>query len=139
MSRAESYFPQLKNTLEGVVANLRAKGIDERHVAFGGEGHPPTRKPTVPTDARSEFLANRAMGDWAERMLSAALLHALPEWKVVQYGSTDRIAAGHPEFKTRYLAGLEETRQFGKRPDLLLFPGGASVEADLSERSHRRH
>jgi len=76
------------------------------------------------------------MGDWAERMLSVALLRALPEWKVVQYGSTDRIAAGHPEFRTRYLAGLEETRQFGKRPDLLLFPGSASVQADVSERSH---
>jgi hypothetical protein len=136
MSRAESYFPQLKKTLEGVVEILRAKGIDERHLAFGGEGHPPARKPTVPTDARSEFLANRAMGDWAERMLSAALLRALPEWKVVQYGSTDRIAAGHPEFKTCYLAGLEETRRFGKRPDLLLFAAGVPVEADVSERSH---
>ena len=136
MSRAGSYFARLKNTLEGVVGNLRAKGIDERHLAFGGEGHPPTRKPTVPTDARSEFLANRAMGDWAERTLSVALLRALPEWKVVQYGSTDRIAAGHPEFKTRYLAGLEETRRFGKRPDLLLFPAGDSVEADVSQRSH---
>jgi AccI restriction endonuclease len=136
MSRAESYFPRLKHTLEGVVENLRAKGIDEGHLAFGGEGHPPTRKPTVPADARSEFLANRAMGDWAERMLSVALLRALSEWKVVQYGSTDRIAAGHPEFKARYLAGLEETRRFGKRPDLLLFAAGAPVEADVSGRSH---
>ena len=136
MSRAESYFPRLKQTLEGVVENLRAKGIDERHLAFGGEGRPPARKPTVPTDARSEFLTNRAMGDWAERTLSVALLRALPEWKVVQYGSTDRIAAGHPEFKVRYLAGLEETRRFGKRPDLLLFAAGAPVEADVSRRSH---
>jgi len=136
MSRADSSFARLKNTLEGVVENLRAKGIDERHLAFGGEGRPPARKPTVPTDARSEFLANRAMGDWAERMLSDGIVRALPEWKVVQYGSTDRIAAGHSEFKTRYLAGLEETRQFGKRPDLLLFPASASVEADVSERSH---
>ena len=85
MSRGDAYFARLTATLEGVGANLRAKGIDERHLAFGGEGHPPTRKPTVPTDARSEFLANRAMGDWAERMLSVALLRALPEWKVVQY------------------------------------------------------
>jgi hypothetical protein len=136
MSRADPCFARLKNTLEGVVENLRVKGIVERHLAFGGEGQPPSRKPTVPTDARSEFRANRAMGDWAERMLSAALVRALPEWKVVQYGSTDRIAAGHPEFKTRYLAGLEETRQFGKRPDLLLFAAGAAVEADVSERSH---
>jgi hypothetical protein len=107
MSRTDEYFARLTATLEGVVVNLRAKGIVERHLTFGGDGQPPARKPTVPTDARSEFLANRAMGDWAERMLSDALVRALPEWKVVQYGSTDRIAAGHPEFKTRYLAGLE--------------------------------
>ena len=130
------YFQRLNGTLEGVVANLTAKGIEPHHLAFGGEGATPTRKPTVPTDARSEFLANRAMGDWAERMLSAALLAALPEWKVAQYGNTDRIAAGHPEFKGRYLAGLEETRLFGKRPDLLLFPAGCAVETDLSERGH---
>jgi hypothetical protein len=136
MSRGSQYFSRLKATLEGVVEHLRKKGIDERHLAFGGEGQPPARKPTVPTDARSEFLANRAMGDWAERMFSAALVRALPEWHVVQYGSTDRIAAGHPEFKARYLAGIEETRRFGKRPDLLLMPGGDSVDADVSERSH---
>jgi hypothetical protein len=136
MNRADRYFGRLKQTLEGVVDNLREKGIDERHLAFGGKGNLPARKPTVPTDARSEFLANRAMGDWAERMLSAALARAFPEWKVAQYGSTDRIAAGHPEFKTRYLAGLDETRQFGKRPDLLLFPAGALVEANLSERPY---
>ena len=63
MSRGDAYFARLKATLNGVVENLRAKGIDERHLAFGGEGQPPARKPTVPTDARSEFLANRAMGD----------------------------------------------------------------------------
>jgi len=136
MSRGDAYYARLTATLEGVVEHLRAKGIVERHLSFGGEGQAPARKPTVPTDARSEFLANRAMGDWAEKVLSAALVRALPELKVVQYGSTDRIAAGHPEFKTRYLAGLEETRRFGKRPDLLLFPVGASVAADLSEQSH---
>ncbi|MGA9777331.1 MAG: AccI family restriction endonuclease [Limisphaerales bacterium] len=136
MTRGKAYITHLKATLPGVIKILQSNGIDERHLTFGGEGQPPARKPTVPTDARSEFLANRAMGDWAERMLSAALAAAVPDWKVAQYGSTDRIAAGHPEFKTRYLAGLEETRQFGKRPDLLLFPIGIAVDADLSEHSH---
>ncbi len=133
---SSSYFERLKNTLEGVVARLTAKGIEDRHLAFGGEGEKPMQKPRVPTDARSEFLANRAMGDWAERMLTEALVAALPEWKVVQYGNTDRIAAGHPEFKARYLAGTEETRVFGKRPDLLLFAADARVESDLSESGH---
>lgn len=133
---SSQYFEQLNRTLEGVGANLTAKGIDPHHLAFGGEGTTPTRKPTVPTDARSEFLANRAMGDWAERVLTTALSQAFPEWKVAQYGNTDRIAAGHPDFKARYLAGLEETRLFGKRPDLLLFSKAFAVEHDLSERGH---
>jgi len=130
------YFPQLKATLDGVVATLTERGIEPRHLAFGREGPMPTQKPRVPTDARSEFLANRAMGDWAERTLTGAVLAALPEFKVTQYGNTDRIAAGHPDFKTRYLAGLEETRIYGKRPDLLLFPANAVVDVDLSERTH---
>ncbi len=73
----------------------------------------PTKKPTVPTDARSEFLANRAMGDWAERMLSGALLTSFPDWQVAQYGDTNRIAAGDTGFKASYLRGLEETRLLG--------------------------
>ena len=130
------YFDQLRTTLDGVVAHLTAKGIEQRHLAFGGEGEIPARKPAVPTDARSEFLANRAMGDWAEQALSAALLIALPEWRVAQYGDTNRIAAGHPDFKASYLTGIEETRRYGKRPDLLLFPVSFAVDADLSERAH---
>src|SRR5206468_11577187 len=124
------YFAQLKQTLDSVATNLRAKGIQERHLSFGGEGAVPARKPTVPTDARSEFLANRAMGDWAERMLAEAIVRALPEWLVVQYGDANRIAAGHREFRSSYLAGLEGTRQFGKRPDLLLFPANSVVAAE---------
>ncbi len=133
---ASSHIQQLQSTLEEVVAVLTAKGIQPQRLNFGGEGPAPTQKPRVPTDARSEFLANRAMGDWAERMLSAAIVSALPEWKVVQYGNTDTIAAGHPEFKARYLAGLEETRLFGKRPDLLVFPKSFAVNSNLSELRH---
>lgn len=132
----EEYFARLGQTLDGVVEILRGKGIHERHLSFGGEGTVPVRKPTVPTDARSEFLANRAMGDWAEQRLSEAIIRACPDWKVSQYGDTNRIAAGHPDFRATYLAGLEQTRQFGKRPDLLLFFAGASIAADLSALSH---
>src|SRR5437899_12704478 len=115
----DEYSTRLKGTLDGVVSTLRAKGIQERHLSFGGQGTVPTRKPTVPTDARSEFLANRAMGDWAERMLTEAITRALPEWNVAQDGDTNRIADGHPAFRASYLSGLEGTRQFGKHTDVI--------------------
>jgi hypothetical protein len=127
------YFNRLAKTVPGVVKTLAAKGIHVNRLGFGGAGPPPARKPTVPTDARSEFLANRAMGDWAEKSLSAALVQAFPKWSVVQYGDTGRIAAGHPDFKQQYIAGLEETRLRGKRPDLLLFQQDLLVASDLSE------
>jgi hypothetical protein len=131
-----TYLSKLRETLPGVINTLTRKGIEDRHLEFGGEGKPTKKKITVPTDARSEFLANRAMGDWAEQSLSQALRLAFPDWKVVQYGNTDRIAAGHPEFKARYLAGVEETRCFGKRPDLLVLPGSVNAPGDISELSH---
>jgi hypothetical protein len=116
----DQYFRQLEALLPKVIKKLKAKGIKRQHLAFGGEGA--VRKPRVPTDAPSEFLANRAMGDWAEQRLATALPAALPEWTVVQYGDTSRITAGAPPFKAHYLAEIEKTRQFGKRPDLLLIP-----------------
>ncbi len=130
------YFIRLRETVPGVIATLERKGITGNHLLFGGEGKQPAKRVTVPTDARSEFLANRAMGDWAEGILAGALRAALPTGKVAQYGNTDQIAAGHPEFKARYLAGVEETRLFGKRPDLLVFSAGSNVPGDLSELSH---
>ena len=131
----EPYFRRLQNTVSQVVANLSAKGVHDDRLCFGGPGKIPARRRSIPTDARSEFLANRAMGDWAEAALADALNRTFPEWKVVQYGVSDRIAAGHPEFKKRYQGGLEETRLMGKRPDILLFPNDFQVEADLSERT----
>lgn len=127
------YVENLRATLPGVVEVLSRKGIHGDRLAFGGEGVPPAKKVTVPTDARSEFLANRAMGDWAENTLSILLRNSFPNWRVEQYGNTDRIAAGHPEFKARYLAGVEETRRFGKRPDLLIFSSDSDVPTELAD------
>jgi AccI restriction endonuclease len=96
-------------------------------------GRSPAKKPRVPTDARSEFLANRAMGDWAEQTLAQAIREYLPEWSVSQYGNTESIAAGDPKFKDFYLAGLDEVRRYGKRPDLLVFPAKYGIAPNLSE------
>ena len=133
MSRGDPYFLRLKGTLGGVVANLRAKGIHERHLSFGGEGTVPARKPTVPTDARSEFLANRAMGDWAERMLSVAIVRAFPEWLVSQYGDTNRTcgtqvgrATASPTFSAEH-----RITELG-RHDAYVVPQGGGFELDAA-------
>lgn len=116
-----TYFDNLYNAQANVASVLIAKGINADHVSFGGSGKAPERSPRVPTDARSEFLANRAMGDWAENLLASALRTTCPDWQVSHFGETNSIAAGHQDFKTHYLNGLEEVRVHGKRPDLLLF------------------
>lgn len=135
MSDATAYFEQLSATLAGVSSTLkkRIKGSD---LAFGGEGKKPEKKIRIPTDANSNFLANRAMGDWAEKSLTSALNLAVPELKAVQYGNTDLMAAGESGFKEFYLAGVEETRLRGKRPDLLLFKVRENIAADLSSLNH---
>jgi hypothetical protein len=78
------------------------------------------------------------MGDWAENALMNAIRNAFPKWQVVQYGNTDQIAAGHPEFKSRYLLGLNNTRLHGKRPDLLLFEGDKKVPSEMSLLEHAK-
>lgn len=126
------YLNKLAARLPQVIEQLESRGIEARHLGFGGPGEA-GGKPFVPTDARSEFLANRAMGDWAEDLLTAGLKRAFPRLDVVRYGDSDRIAAGEAGFRDFYLARLEDVRVHGKRPDLLVVPGNLGLEPDLSE------
>ena len=127
-----SYFQKLTEAKEKVVEELNERGIKTDYLKFGGPGDAPNRKPTVPTDARSEFLANRAMGDWAENILCDAIRATRNDWQVTHYGNADSMAAGEAGFKAFYLAGLEEVRLYGKRPDLLLFPKSAKMPDSIS-------
>jgi hypothetical protein len=130
-----AYFDDLRSAKERLVCSLEERQIESRYLRFGGEGDKPERAPTVPTDARSEFLANRAMGDWAERILAAAIRASRPEWQVSHYGSAERMAAGDRGFREFYLGGLEEVRKYGKRPDLLIFPRDLDIPDDISNLS----
>ena len=125
----EAYFQRLQGTLEGIVAHLREKGVKADRLTFGGAGAQPQRRPTVPTDARSEFLANRAMGDWAERMLAGALRAAFPEWTVTQYGNADRIAAGDPGFRGALPGRARGDAAKGKAPGPAAISGAARCRA----------
>lgn len=125
------YLSAVDSYILGVIEVLEEKGIEPRFLQFGGE-LPEEKKIYVPTDARSEFLANRAMGDWAEETLSRALTIKLAATKVVKYGDSDATAAGEEGFKQQYLKAKEETRIYGKRPDLLLFDNSIKVGSDIT-------
>jgi hypothetical protein len=117
--------------LPNLIDFLNSKGIEERYLDFSSSDAPPEKQPRVPTDARSEFLANRAMGDWAENILAESI-NKSNTLKVSHYGNSERIAAGEDGFKDYYLSALEEVRKFGKRPDLLVFKKNIDVPSDLS-------
>ncbi len=121
MSVDPDYFEKLKASTVQVVEALSKKGVAPSRLCFGDEGAMPTRKPYVPVDANSNFLGNRALGDWAESILKNVIESTLPTYRAIHYGDSNQIAAGEPGFKDYYLAELEATRVFGKRPDLLLF------------------
>ena len=126
------YFTRIKELIPAVIQTLANKGIDEKHLQFGGEAEKEP-KISIPTDARSEFLANRAMGDWAEGALKESFMSSNGiAVEISHYGDTDSLAAGEPGFKENYLRAKEETRRWGKRPDVLIFPAGTVVPSDLT-------
>ncbi len=127
-----TYYRSISQAKEDVIQVLRSKGIEERYLQFGGEGAKPEKKVRAPTDARSEFLANRAMGDWAEDVVTHSVKSIDRSWAVTQYGDTESIAAGEEGFSDLYIAGVEDVRKFGKRPDLLVLPASSNVPPNIS-------
>ena len=125
------YFRRLTAAKDQVLAELQRRGADARYLHFGGPGAPLARV-FVPTDARSEFLANRAMGDWAEHLVAAAVNDTILGYRVVHYGNSDRIAAGEEGFREFYTDMLDDVRAHGKRPDLLIVPDSYEGPADVS-------
>jgi len=79
------------------------------------------RKRTPPTGVRSEFLMNRALGDWAEEKILDAFTAQFPDFLPSKYGNSDNIVAGDPKFKSFFNAYVQELGKVGKRPDILIF------------------
>lgn len=128
-----NYVGDLQEAARAVSAFLESKGIQNRFAKFGGPLDIPDRI-FPPTDARSEFLSNKAMGDWAEDKLSSSLMEELsPDLKPVHYGDSGNMEAGDPNFRDAYVAAIKETSQFGKRPDLLLVDPNLCREDNISD------
>lgn len=115
------YFDSLEVAALRVKEVLLSKGVAASKLSFGGIGEIPTKRPYVPVDANSNFLGNRALGDWAESTLSNLIDDGIEGFVPAQYGDSNEIAAGDDGFKEYYLGQLEATRVFGKRPDLLVY------------------
>ena len=130
MTAAFDYFERLKQAATRVAEVLSAKGVASDRLSFGGEGLPLAKKPRIPVDANSNFLGNRATGDWAESALKGLLTESSFDLRPIHYGDTGEISAGDDAFKDYYLAELEATRVFGKRPDLLLYTSEATPSKD---------
>lgn len=131
MSREDDYFRRLEKAAEGVKAVLAAKGVPDEKISFGGHGLVPVKNPRPPNDANSNFLGNRALGDWAENILKDLIQNSSPDFQAVQYGDSNQIAAGDEGFKDYYFGQLEATRLCGKRPDLLIYPKGSGMNDDF--------
>ena len=124
------YFRRLKKATVMVRDVLLSKGVSADKLCFGGEGIPPSKKPRIPVDPNSNFLGNRAMGDWAESVLKKLLIGSPSGCQPIHYGDSNQIAAGDAGFKEYYLGELEATRVFGKRPDLLVYSADATPSED---------
>jgi hypothetical protein len=124
------YFESLKLAAANVAEVLIDKGVSADRLRFGGEGAPLSQKPRIPVDANSNFLGNRAMGDWAESALKDLLIGSQSGFLPIHYGDSNQIAAGDEGFKDYYLGELEATRVFGKRPDLLLYSPESALEGN---------
>lgn len=116
---ATPYLERINALRERAVAQLIRLGVPNTAIDFDAE-HKRGRRPG---DARSEFLANRALGDWAEGRLALALSSALTPrgYSVLKYGNSDDIVAGDPRFPEFYDKYQDELASHGKRPDLLIF------------------
>jgi hypothetical protein len=88
------------------------------------------QKPRVPTQAFSEFLINRELGDWAEDVVRRAVNGSGLPVVAMPYGRTENLVAGEPGFAEFFRGYHEELRTLGKRPDLLVFPAGKAPAAD---------
>jgi hypothetical protein len=121
-----SGFEEVQRSARAASLALAKRGFA---VKFGGSDTS-TARIRPPTDANSEFLANRAMGDWAEGLLASALRRC--RFGVTHYGEADDLQAGDAGFRAFYEARVQEVRLYGKRPDLLVFAPGVEVPHSIA-------
>jgi hypothetical protein len=97
-----------------------------------GSLEPSAEKIRVPTQAFSDFLINRELGDWAEVIVKTSIESSGLGLSAIRYGRSENLIAGDPGFKEYYTSYIEELRGFGKRPDLLIYAKDAPADEEIS-------
>jgi hypothetical protein len=87
--------------------------------------------PKVPTQAFSDFVINRELGDWAEAIVLEGVNSSDCGLVAVPYGRQENLIAGEPGFTEFYRSYYEELRTWGKRPDLLIFSASKRPSVDF--------
>jgi hypothetical protein len=95
----------------------------------------PDERIRVPTQAFSDFIINKELGDWAEDVVKRGIEAAAPELSAVRYGRSENLVAGEPGFKEFYTNYITELRSIGKRPDVLVFGEGAPSGEEMEGKS----
>ncbi len=75
----------------------------------------------APTMANSVFLTNKEQGDWAEEIVFNAINEYSDDYRAIQYGRSESLAAGDPGFAEFYASYLDELNDIGKKPDILVY------------------
>lgn len=132
MTRAH-YVRTIRDLTASAREELIARGTPSSAVDFDAEHH----RGRTPGDARSEFLANRAMGDWAEERFAAAFDDLELEYVAAPYGETDRIVAGDPDFRGYYDEYQTSLAEIGKRPDRLVVSRELSSKIETRDEADR--
>ena len=78
-----------------------------------------------PSDASSNFMINRNLGDWGEGLVRDSIDASTTGHFAVKYGRSGDLIAGDPQFKEKWKEYAIELFTNGKRPDVLVFSNGS--------------
>lgn len=126
-----TYGERAEALLGGMVEGLTRNKFKPEALEFGGAEDVDARI-HVPTHADSKFIAEQALGDWAESALASAIRDLETDFAPIHYGTSSKKMAGDDGFKEEFIVGTKETRLYGKRPDLLLLPEPIQCALDVS-------
>jgi hypothetical protein len=81
----------------------------------------PRKKPPLPTQANSNFIINKNLGDWGEDLVRRSILATTKDYVVARYGIGGEKVFGEEGFAEEFRAYQRNLDIWGKRPDLLIF------------------